>query len=94
MTYIFNTIFFVSIMQVFLYFFAISFELIFKCDFLFLKMYCKADQLFLIKKVEVRFVETAACRKKSTEDSREQSITEDPEEGPITKDRYQDCKEI
>ena len=89
MTYIFNIIFCVSIMQVFLHFFAISFKL--SVNF-FLKIYCKTDCLLLIKKVVTHFDKTAAYRKKSTEDPREQSITEDPEEESITEDSKRPCQ--
>ena len=47
----------------------------------FLKIYCQTEHLLLTKKKAVaRFdKKVAACRKKSTDDPREESITEDPE---------------
>ena len=73
MSYIFNIIFRVCIMEVF--FFSIFSQVKF-----YLKMYCKKEHLLLIKKVVACFdKKIEACRKKSTDHAREESITEDPE---------------
>ena len=46
----------------------------------FLKIYCQTEHLLLTKKTVACFdKKLAACRKKSTDDPREESITEDPE---------------
>ena len=56
---------------------------------LFLKIYCKTEQLFLIKKVVAPFdkkVKVPVYRKKRTDNPRDESINDDPFEEPITED--------
>ena len=63
-----------------------------KCELLFENIIIfKTKNLLLIKKVVAGFDEKrVAYRKNSTDDLREESITGDPEEEPITEDAYKD----
>ena len=99
MEFICNIIFCVSFMQIFLLFLLTVLlnlskhvKIMVKCELLFENIIIfKTKNLLLIKKVVAGCdKKRVAYRKNSTDDLREESITGDPEEEPITEDAYKD----